>query len=57
MGQYWKIIAPEKEEQFDSKWDKLGELMFNCTAEKMIIHLAVPQAERVHKKLSPVPLY
>jgi hypothetical protein len=57
MGQYWKIIAPEKEEQFDSEWDKLGELMFNCTAEKMIIHLAVPLAERVHKKLSPVPLY
>jgi hypothetical protein len=60
MGQWWKVIAPEKQEQFDwTRWgDKLSELLFNGAAENLIIHLAVPQTEGVEKEFSStMPLY
>jgi hypothetical protein len=56
MGQYWEVIAPEKKECFGWGY-KLGEFLFDGTAESIIIQLAVPVAEQFDKKLSPVPLY
>jgi hypothetical protein len=59
MGQSWQVVAPEKEERFE--WQgyglKLGEFIFTGVAENMIVHLTVPQADRVERMLLPVPLY
>jgi hypothetical protein len=55
MVQYWEVIAPEKKACF--LWCyKLGEFLFDGTPESIVIQLAVPSAEHVEKKFSPVPV-